>query len=134
MDGHIESRRSLLRKAGVGAAVVWSAPVVAAVVAPTAAHAQSACTCDLTLVVPVRPLNDGVEFSVTVATTCPGATRVRYILAGRAPVASNGLVITETLSIAEINAFQDSVPLTVEVYGAGPDALTECTTNLTFSG
>lgn len=37
-EAHRESRRDLLRKAGVGAAIVWAAPVVSSVVTPAAAQ------------------------------------------------------------------------------------------------
>ncbi|MEQ8717560.1 MAG: hypothetical protein RIE08_08095 [Acidimicrobiales bacterium] len=37
-EAHRESRRDLLKKAGVGAAIVWAAPVVSSVVTPAAAQ------------------------------------------------------------------------------------------------
>ncbi len=43
-------RREVLKKAGVGAAIVWAAPVVEAVVAPSQAAAASASGCVCTAI------------------------------------------------------------------------------------
>ncbi len=77
------TRRALLKKAGVGAGVVWAAPVWQSLTSPAYASAGSDCTCDPLAWTAThaawRPVGPGVYiplFQLTGTFNCPASNRV----------------------------------------------------------